>query len=119
VRDGKGGALPLSDGDRREIAATAQEVLGADRHPEATFTAARFQPGPDGGGVMNGTLTLAGVSKPLRLDVTKTGEGAYRGTGSVRQSEFGIKPYRAFLGALKVSDAVGVAVDVAMPASAP
>jgi len=33
----------------------------------------------------------------------------------VRQSDFGIKPYTAFLGVLKVSDAVGVAVDVELP----
>ncbi len=115
VRDGTGGALPLTDRDRREIAATARKVLGADRHPQATFTAPRFEPRPDGGGTLTGTLTLASVSRPVSLDVSKSGRDAYRATGSVLQTDFGIKPYRAFLGALKVSDAVRVAVDVTFP----
>src|ERR1043166_9451834 len=33
VRDGTGGVKPLSDRDRREIAATAGKVLASDRHP--------------------------------------------------------------------------------------
>ena len=114
VRDGTGGALPLTDRDRREIAATARKVLSTDRHPHATFTAPRFEPQPDGGGTLNGTLTLAGAASPVSLKVSRTGQDAYRATGSVRQSDFGIKPYRAFLGALRVSDAVGVAVDVTL-----
>jgi polyisoprenoid-binding protein YceI len=109
---GTGGVKPLTDRDRREIAVTARKVLGVDRHPEATFTASAFEPGADGGGFIQGTLTLGGISRPLRLHVSSTGDNSFRATASVRQSEFGIKPYTAFLGALKVSDAVGVEVDV-------
>lgn len=112
VLQGTGGAKPLTDRDRREIAVTARKVLGIDRHPEATFAATRFEPGPDGGGTISGTLTLAGVSRPLRLTVTSTGPGRYHATGSVVQSEHGITPYRGFFGALKVRDAVDIAVDV-------
>ena len=109
---GSGGLKPLTDRDRREIAVTARKVLGADRHPEATFTASTFEPGSDRGGVIEGTLTLGGISRPLRLHVSHGGGETFHATASVRQSEFGIKPYTAFLGALKVSDAVGVEVDV-------
>lgn len=112
VRTGTGGVKPLTDRDRREIAFTARKVLGTERHPEAVFSASRFEPGPDGGGAVDGTLTLGGTTRPVRLDVSRTGPGVYQATGTVRQSEFGIKPYSAFLGALKVSDAVGIAVDV-------
>lgn len=119
VRAGTGGLKPLTDKDRREIAVTARKVLGVDRHPEATFSASRFEPGSDGGGAMDGTLTLAGASRPLRLQVSRTGPDAYHAIGSVRQSEFGIKPYVAFLGALKVSDAVSIAIDVELPDSDP
>jgi polyisoprenoid-binding protein YceI len=114
VRDGTGGLKPLTDRDKREIAVTARKVLGSDRHPEATFVATDFQPAGDGG-VISGTLTLAGRSRPLRLDVSQTGSGDYRATASVRQSEFGIRPYSAFLGSLKVRDAVGVAAEVSLP----
>jgi polyisoprenoid-binding protein YceI len=109
---GTGGVKPLTDRDRREIAVTAREVLGVDRHPQATFTASTFEPGSDGGGSIQGTLTLGGISRPLKLHVSNAGGDRFHATASVRQSEFGIKPYTAFLGALKVSDAVGIEVDV-------
>jgi polyisoprenoid-binding protein YceI len=112
VRSGTGGIKPLSDRDKREIVSTARKTLGADRLPEATFGDAKFEPGPNGGGIISGTLTLAGRSGPVRLQVTETGDARYRATGSVVQSSFGIKPYRGFFGALQVSDAVDVEVDV-------
>jgi polyisoprenoid-binding protein YceI len=111
VREGGGGVKPLSDRDRREIAVTARKTLRADRHPEATFSATKFEP-DNGGGMIAGTLTLAGQSRPMRLQVTSTGEDRYHATSSVVQSEYGIKPYTGFLGALRVRDAVSVDVDV-------
>jgi polyisoprenoid-binding protein YceI len=120
VREGRGGVKPLSDRDRREIATTARKVLAVQRHPDATFSATAFEPaGPDqDAGVIAGTLTLAGRSRPLRLAVRPSGPGAYVATASVTQSEFGIKPYTGFLGALKVADAVGVRVEVTLPEAA-
>ncbi len=112
VRDGTGGLKPLTDRDRREIAVTARKVLGSDRQPEATFTASVFEPGSAGGGEVVGTLTLAGAQRPLRLQVSKNEQDAYHGTASVQQSAFGVKPYTAFLGALKVRDAVDVDIDL-------
>jgi hypothetical protein len=38
------------------------------------------------------------------------------GAAVVRQTEWGIKPYSALFGALKVADEVHVEVDVALPA---
>jgi len=112
VREGSGGLKPLTDRDRREIAVTARKTLGSDRHPEATFAAGKFEPGADGGGAIIGTLTLAGAARPLRLEVSRTGPDQYHATASVVQSDYGIKPYRGFMGALKVRDAVDVEVDV-------
>jgi polyisoprenoid-binding protein YceI len=112
VREGTGGLKPLTDRDRREIAVTARKTLGVDRNPEATFTATDFKPGADGGGMITGTLTVAGLASPLRLQVTTTGPDRYHATGSVVQSQHGIKPYSGFFGALKVRDAVDVDIDV-------
>jgi polyisoprenoid-binding protein YceI len=112
VREGTGGIKPLTDRDRREIAVTARKTLGADRYPEATFTAESFEPGADEGGTVTGTLTLAGVTRPLWLQVTRTGSDRYHAAAEVVQSEFGIKPYTGFFGALRVRDAVNVDVDV-------
>jgi polyisoprenoid-binding protein YceI len=119
VRQGTGGVKPLTDRDRREIAVTARRLLGAERQPEATYTASGFEPDQSGGGVVHGTLSLNGASKPLKLTVRKTGEATYQATGAVRQSDFGIKPYTAFLGVLKVSDPVSIVVDVELPDGSP
>ena len=114
VREGTGGVKPLSDRDRREIAVTARKTLGADRFPEAVFAASTFTPGADGGagGEITGTLTLHGETRPLRLQVSQTGPDRYHAEATVVQSEYGIKPYSGFLGALRVRDAVQVTIDV-------
>ena len=113
IRAGTGGVMPLTDRDRREIAATARKQLEADRHPEATFVAEQFEPdGSSGGGVISGTLTLHGQTHPFRLQVSRNGEGRYRATGTIVQSQFGIKPYSGMFGALKLRDAVDVEADV-------
>ena len=119
VREGTGGVKPLTDRDRREIAVTMRKVLGADQHPEAVFTADNFRPDADGGGEISGTFTLRGQARPLRLRVKQTGTGRYYAETQVVQSDYGIKPYTAFLGALRVRDAIAVAVeaDLSDPAS--
>jgi polyisoprenoid-binding protein YceI len=114
VKEGTGGMKPLTDRDKREIAVTARKVLTADRNPEATFSATGFEPAA-GGGVITGTLTIAGRSRPLQLTVSQPEPGEFRATASVAQTDFGIKPYTAFLGSLKVRDAVGVQVEVSLP----
>ncbi len=42
-------------------------------------------------------------------------DGRVTGTFLVAQSEWGIKPYRALLGALRVRDTVEVVLDVVLP----
>ena len=92
--------------------ATARKTLGADRHPGGDVRRREVRARRAGGGTISGTLTLAGQSAPVRLQVTETGDDRYHATGTVVQSDFGIKPYRGFLGALKVRDAVQVEADV-------
>jgi len=119
VREGTGGVKPLSDRDRREIAVTARKTLGADRYPEAVFAASTFAPAAGDGadGEISGTLTLHGETRPLRLQVSQTGPDRYHAEAAVVQSEYGIKPYSGFLGALRVRDAVQVTVDVDLSGS--
>ena len=121
VREGTGGLKPLTDRDRREIGATARKLLSTDRNPEAVFSTTGFEPDAADGGIISGTFTLLGVERPLRLTASKTGEDRYRVTGSVVQSDYGIKPYSGFFGALKVRDAVEIEADIDLsePAEAP
>ncbi len=118
VREGNGGIKPLTDRDRREITTTARRVLSVQQHPEAEFTATQFTPAGDGGGTIDGTFTLAGVARPLRVQVSQVSPGRYRATGTVVQSSHGIKPYTGFFGALKVRDAVDFEVEAEVPSPA-
>lgn len=111
VLDGTGGVKPLSDRDKREIAQTARRLLDADRRPEARFVSTGVRESADGG-VVAGTLTLRGRERPLELTVTDLGNGRYRAVTTILQSDYGIKPYTAFLGALKVADGVTVEAEV-------
>jgi polyisoprenoid-binding protein YceI len=117
IREGRGGVKPLSDRDRRDILGQARKQLDTGHYAEASYTASSFTPDAIGGGAIDGTLTLHGQSRPLRLQVTRTGPGQYRATATVIQSQFGIKPYSGMFGALKLRDDVDVEVTVTLPAA--
>jgi polyisoprenoid-binding protein YceI len=112
VLEGIGGLKPLTDRDLREIAVTARKILGIERNPQARFTASDFRPDTRGSGVLAGTLTVAGNPGPLSLQVRQSGPDKFQATGEVVQTAYAITPYRGFLGALKVRDAVGVEAHV-------
>ena len=105
VREGTGGVKPLTDKDRQDIKKTMTGILGS---ATATFTSSRIMPP----GEVEGTVTLNGKTQPARLQVTAPGPGRYRGTATLAQTGFGIKPYTGFFGALKLSDQVTVEFDV-------
>jgi polyisoprenoid-binding protein YceI len=117
IREGRGGVKPLSDRDRRDITGQARKQLDTGHYPEASYAATGFTPDGAGGGAIDGTLTLHGQSRPLRLEVSKTGDGQYRATATVVQSQFGIKPYSGMFGALKLRDDVDIEVTVTLPAA--
>jgi YceI-like protein len=119
VREGTGGAVPLTDRDRREIKKQIGQILGA---ATATFASTRVIPAgaggsASGGGAVEGTVTLNGRTQPARLQVTAPGNGQYRGSATVAQSGFGIKPYSGFFGALKLKDEVTLEFQLTLPES--
>jgi polyisoprenoid-binding protein YceI len=105
VREGTGGARPLTASDRRDIESTMRKILGVGAQAMAAFRSSRIIPSAAGGAI-EGTLTLNGRSQPVRLQLTASAPGRYRGTVAIVQSAFGIKPYSGFFGALKLSDEV-------------
>lgn len=111
VLEGRGGVKPLSDRDKREIAGNARKILDADGHPEIRFTSNNVEV-RDGGGTVTGTLRMLDQDKPLHLEITDLGNGRYRATGEVIQTEYGIKPYSGLFGALKLADKVGVVAEL-------
>jgi polyisoprenoid-binding protein YceI len=108
VRAGTGGAKPLTDKDRGDIVNAARKILGRG---QAAFAATRIIPAGASGGTIEGTLTLNGRSRPVRLEVTSPAPGRYRGGTTIKQTDFGITPYTGFFGALKLRDEVGVELE--------
>lgn len=108
VREGTGGAKPLTDKDRGDIKNTARKILGDET---ATFTSARVIPSSSGGAV-EGTVTFRGRSQPARLQVVSPAPGRYRGGATIRQTDLGITPYSGFFGALKLKDEIGFEFEV-------
>ena len=119
VREGYGGAKPLTQADRADIEKTARRILTRGGDATATFRSSSVVPAAGGGGVIEGTFTLHGKTQPVRFQVTAPSPGQYGGTGTVLQSAFGIKPYSAFFGALKLADEVGVEFTVDLGRVAP
>ncbi len=64
---------------------------------------------------VKGDLTLVGKTAPLSFDLRLAEDGQVTGSAVVKQSDWGIKPYSALFGALKVADEVVVAVDAKVP----
>src|ERR1700733_4000532 len=109
VREGSGGAKPLSPSDRRD---TKKTIGGTLWGGEAPFASSRLVPPGATGGAIEGTLTIKGKSQPVRLQVTEPQPGKYRGSATIQQTAFGIKPYTGFFGALKLKDEVGIEFEV-------
>ena len=109
VREGTGGAVPLTDRDRTQIKKQMGGILGGG---SASFASSRVIPAGSSGGAIEGTVTFNGKTQPARLQVTESGSGRYRGTATLAQTGFGIKPYTGFFGALKLRDEVVVEFEV-------
>jgi polyisoprenoid-binding protein YceI len=117
VREGTGGAKPLTDDDRREITTTARRLLTERGPAVASFTSSRVAPAGRGGAI-DGQVTLHGTTEAVRLQVTERGTGQYLASTALRQSVFGVRPYSAFLGALKLRDEVSVEISFELPGPA-
>jgi polyisoprenoid-binding protein YceI len=107
VQSGSGGVKPLSERAKRDIANNAKKTLQADRYPELRYVSEQVTATGD----VAGKCTLHGTERPVRVEVTSLGDDKYRATGTIVQSQFGIKPYTGMFGALKVADEVSFEAD--------
>jgi len=83
---------------------TAEKVLVEDHHAHLT-----------------GALTIGGQTRPASVDVDlePAADGLHaHGVVQIRQTDFGIKPYSALMGMLKVADQLEVAFDGRLPSGA-
>lgn len=106
----------LSARDKEKIEETLRsEVLRTVRFPEARLNGTLRVERPSAS--FDGEFTLCGVTRPLKAKATldPTGGGTWTLWWDLHQPSFGIKPYRAALGALKVQPDVRVCVQVEDP----
>lgn len=112
VQDGADNPKALSDSDKEKIAAQIQkEVLETDRHPSVRFTSTQVTRRPDGGYSITGDLTLHGTTRPISTETRLEG-GRQVAEVELNQPDYGVVPFKAMMGTLKVKPAVRVRISV-------
>lgn len=109
--NGQDESSTLSKGDKKKIHDNVtKDVLRVRKHPEIRFDSTNVVARGEGFAV-EGTLQMYGKSRSIQTSVRADGD---RWVAEVRihQPDFGIKPFTAALGALKVKPDVTVRVSV-------
>ena len=103
----------ISASDRQDIEKNAEKVLELRKYPKIQFRSVSV--------VLDGTrariegdLTLHGVTSPISVEALDDGQ-RWKATILLDQRKFGIKPFSAMLGALKVKPEVEVNISVPHP----
>ncbi len=116
VIKGEGGIQALGDDEKASIKQSiADDIL---KGGTIEFHSTSVAPGADDGPLeIQGELDLLGTSRPLTFELNVDADGRLTGTAAVKQTDFGIKPYSALFGTLKVVDEVVVEFDGKLPAA--
>jgi polyisoprenoid-binding protein YceI len=111
MSDGRPNPGGLGAKDMDKIAATiVSDVIPVKKHPTIRFASTELTT-VDGGWRVRGTLELAGRSRELTVVVRDEGEAAVAEV-TLHQPDFGIKPYSAMLGTLKIKPDVKVTIRI-------
>lgn len=108
VKEGTGGIQALGDEEVASIHQTIDdEVL---KRQDISFRSTGVQ--VDGDTLRaQGDLTIVGKTQPVEFDLVSGDGDELSGSAVVTQTAFGIKPYSALFGALKVKDDVQVVLE--------
>lgn len=87
------------------------KVLDVGRFPEIRFQSTAVEAKGSDHWIVRGTLGLHGKERPVAVDVTLKGEH-YRGSATLKQTEFGITPVTVGGGTVKVKDEVKIEFDI-------
>jgi hypothetical protein len=104
--------IPPSDREKMRDNLRGAEVLDTARYPSVVMRG-RYQ-GTLERGRLAGTLEVRGTKHPLAMDVRVDRDGealVAKGTWEGKLTELGIKPFKALLGALKLSDWIRLRVE--------
>jgi hypothetical protein len=112
VVEGTGGMQALDDDAKADILKSIDKDVLKKKDIKFRSTSVEQR---DGSLAVKGDLELVGKSAPVQFDLSVSDDGALRGSAKVKQSTWGMKPYSALFGALKVNDEVEVVVDGKVP----
>ncbi|OBF12687.1 S-adenosyl-L-methionine-dependent methyltransferase [Mycobacterium sp. ACS4054] len=110
VLQGEGGVKGLSGPEKLLVKSNALKSLDAKRYPEIRF-AADIVDKTDDGYRLSGKLHIRGKSRDHIVDVRTEDLGArWRMSveSTVRQTDYGVKPYSLLMGSVQVADEVSV-----------
>jgi polyisoprenoid-binding protein YceI len=111
MRDGREAPDLLNVRDRGKIEREIRErVLHADRHPVVGF-AGTFSTAASEAVLIEGSLTLHGHTRPLQCHA-RPRDGGWVAITTLHQPDFGIEPYTAAFGTLRIRPDVEVRVSV-------
>lgn len=114
MKDGHQNYDALKEKDKADIEeATFKDVLHPSKYPTINFRSSNIQEKDDVYHV-KGELTLHGVTRPIEFDAKTTTGKDLKGRVTISQKDFGIKPYKALLGTLKVKNEVDIAFDLSL-----
>ena len=117
MRQGSENPGALSDKDKRTIDGYLRDdILHPRRFPKIEFRSTEIEAEDDGWNV-EGDLTLHGRTRKVKGRVERRGDRLV-GRVRVHQPDFGIEPFRAMLGTLKIQPTVEVELSVPVDALA-
>jgi polyisoprenoid-binding protein YceI len=110
VLQGTGGIQALGDEDRVSIEKTiVDEVLkGGTIAFDSTLVDA---PSANGSLLIRGELDLLGTRRPIAFALDTQADGGFHADATVSQTEWGMRPYSALFGTLRVLDDVVVSLE--------
>lgn len=109
VREGTGGMKALDDDDKAGIARTIDEEIL--KGTPIVFRSRSVRSTPEGRFRVEGDLELGGGVHGIDFEISIGEDGRLTGSAVVKQTLWGLKPYTALFGTLKVADEVQVLVD--------
>ncbi len=108
VLEGTGGVQKLDEDDKANIEQTIDDEVLLKRKIKFQSTEVKV----DGDRLtVTGDLRLNMNTNPVTFELEATDDGRLSGSAVVKQSDWGMTPYTALFGALKVADEVEVSID--------
>lgn len=107
MKNGQPNPSALSDSDKAKVLENMhRDVLKTKRHPTIRFTAGSLREEAQQV-VVDGYLDLTGKKRPLRATAKRNGDH-WEVDVKLHQPDFGIKPFKALMGAIKIKPHLNV-----------